>query len=178
MTGQQPYPQDQPYPGQPYPPPPGSPYQPYPPYAPYRKRPLGVTLLAILEILAGLFSLLASFGLFAIAALINVEEVRQQVSDQLPQWILDNAPVIFGVLGVVFLITAIVALVLAWGFLKGKRWARIVAIVLVVLGIINTVVQAILLGGTSVLTVGISIIIPVLIVIYLQMPNVKAWFTQ
>jgi uncharacterized membrane protein YfcA len=160
---------------QPYPAPATAPAPMYQPYQPMRKRPLGVTILAILEILGGILELVLAVGFFAIAALINVGDVRQRIGTSVPDWVLNNAPVFFGVLGVFFLIMAIISLVLAWAFLKGKNWARVLAIIFLVLSIIGNLIGV--LGGTSIFTVALSILLPLLIVAYLYRPNVKQWFT-
>ena len=160
---------------QPYPAPATAPYPMYQPYQPVRKRPLGVTILAILEILGGILELILALGFFAIAALINVPDIRQRIGTSVPDWVVNNAPVFFGALGVFFLIMAIVSLLLAWAFLKGKNWARLLAIIFLVLSIIGNLIGV--LGGVSLITVAISILLPLIIVWYLFRPNVKQWFT-
>ena len=147
----------------------------YQPVQPVRRRPTGVTILAILEILGGIFELIAALGFFALAVLINVADVRAQIGTSVPDWVLNNAPLLFGALGVFFLVMAIISLVLAWAFLKGKNWARILAIILLVLSIIGNVIG--IIAGTSIVSVVISILIPLIIVWYLYRPHVKQWFT-
>jgi hypothetical protein len=138
-----------------------------------------VTILAILEILGGLLSLLASFGFFVLAAIVGSQDLKNQLGPNVPQWIIDNGPTFFAGIGVVFLIFAIVAFLIAWGFLRGKRWARIVGIVFAILNIAGSLVSALVSGNVfNIATVGFSVIIPVVILLYLMMPNTKAWFTQ
>jgi hypothetical protein len=141
-----------------------------------KARPLGVTILAILEILGGILSLVLAFGFFALAALVNIADVRDRIGNNVPDWVLNNAPLFFGILGLFFLIMAIISLVLGWAFLKGKRWARTLAIIFLVLSIIGNVIG--IVGGTNVFSVILSILLPVIIVIYLYQPSVKQWFTQ
>jgi hypothetical protein len=141
-----------------------------------RKRPVGVTILAILEIIVGILSLVGALGFFALAVLINVGDIRQRIGTSVPDWVLNNAPLFFGALGIFFLIMAIISLVLAWAFLKGKNWARILAIIFLILSIIGNVIG--ILGGTNVFSVILSILLPVIIVWYLYQPGVKQWFTQ
>jgi hypothetical protein len=107
--------------------------------------------------------------------LINITEIRDRIGTEVPDWIINNAPAFFGVLGVFFLVMAIISFVLAWAFLKGKNWARVLAIIFLVLSIIGNVIG--IIGGTSLVSVAISIIIPLIIVWYLYRPNVKQWFT-
>lgn len=153
--------------------PPAQYYQP-----PARHRPLGVTILAILMILYGILMLVGSLALFGLAALSSMQEVIDQLGTQIPQWLIDAAPLYFGIAGVVVLIVAIVAFLLAWGFLKGKRWAWIVGVIFLVLNILGTIVSTVLTGTLAgIVGLGVSILIPVLILVYLLLPSTKAWFT-
>jgi hypothetical protein len=145
---------------------------------PQRHRPLGVTILAILEILSGLISLIAALGMFALAALSSSQELIDAIGPDAPQWFVDSGATVFAIIGVVFLIIALVAFLLAWGFLKGKKWAWIVGIIFAVLSVLSSLGQALLTGTlASIATLGISILIPVIILVYLLLPNTKAWFT-
>lgn len=144
---------------------------------PVRQRPFGVTILAILDILMGLASLVGALGMFAIAALIGSDAIREAIGNAVPQWVIDNATIIFGALGAITLLTGILAFLLAYGFLNGKRWAWVLGIAFGVFSIASSVVQSLLLGTFNIVTVGFSILIPVLIIVYLLQPNVKAWFT-
>jgi hypothetical protein len=156
------------------------PSQPAPYYPePRRHRPIGVTILAILEILTGVLSLLASFGFFVLGAIVGSQDLKDQLGPNVPQWILDNGPVFFAGIGVLFLLFAIVAFLLAWGFLRGKSWARVVGIVFAVLNIAGSIVSALVSGNVvNIATVGFSVIIPVVILLYLMLPSTKTWFTQ
>jgi hypothetical protein len=89
--------------------------------------------------------------------------------------VVNNAMLFFGALGATFLIMAILSFVLAWGFLRGKSWARVLAIVFLVISIIGAVIGS--LGGVSIITIGGSIVFPLIIVVYLHMGNVREWFT-
>jgi uncharacterized membrane protein YfcA len=163
---------------QPYPAPAPPPYPVYPvnpPYQPVRNRPLGVTILAILEILGGIFELILAVGFFLIAALVNLADVRNRIGTSVPDWVLNNAPLIFGALGLFFLIMAIISFVLGWAFLKGKNWARVLAIIFLVISIIGSVLG--IIGGVSIFSVVVSVALPIIIVYYLSMPRVKLWFT-
>lgn len=159
------------------------PYQPVqqPPYytAPPRHRPLGVTILAILEILYGILVLLGALGLFAVTAFIGSQQFLDMLGPNVPQWLIDAGPTVFAVLAVVLLIMALIAFLLGWGFLKGKHWAWVLGIIFTVLNILGSVVSAVFSGSlVSIATLGFSILIPVLILIYLLLPHTKAWFTR
>jgi hypothetical protein len=141
---------------------------------------LGVTILAILDILYGILLLIGSLAFVAVAFLFGSQEFIDMLGqNNVPQWLIDAGSVFFGVLGVVLLIMAIIAFLLAWGFLKGKRWAWWLGVIFAVLNILGSIVSAVGTGTLSgVATLGISILIPVIILIYLLLPTTKAWFTQ
>lgn len=160
-----------------YQPPPAQPAPYYP--TPQRHRPLGVTILAILQILGGLGALLISLAFFGLAALFGSADFITQYRDQISQWILDLGTTFFLVMGIVFLVFAIISFILARGFLKGKRWARTVGIVLAVLEIASVAFTAVASGNVlNIATIGFSALIPILILLYLMLPNTKTWFTQ
>jgi cytochrome bd-type quinol oxidase subunit 2 len=156
------------------------PVQPAPYYpAPTRHRPIGVTILAILQILGGLGLLLLSFIFFGLAALLGSASLTPEIRDQIPQWFLNLGSTVFLIVGVIILIFAIISFLLARGFLKGKRWARTVGIVLAVLEILGAITTAIASGNVNqIATVGFTAIIPIIILLYLMLPNTKAWFAQ
>jgi len=149
----------------------------YPPVQ--RHRPFGVTLLAILEILYGIVVLLGGLVLFGVAYLVGSQDLIDQLGPNVPQWLINAGPALFGALGLVLVIMAIIAFLLAWGFLKGKHWAWVLGIVFMVLNILGSVISAVGSGSLSgIATLGFSILIPVIILIYLLLPSTKAWFTQ
>jgi hypothetical protein len=142
-----------------------------------KKRPTGVTILAILQIIIAILFLLGSFGMFMVAALANVEEVRDEIGKEAPDWVVDNATPFFGALGAIFLILAIVGFVLGYGYLKGIGWAWTLGIIIAVISIIGDIIEPITdrssdaLGGSI-----IGIIISLIIIYYLTRPHVKTFF--
>ncbi len=139
-----------------------------------RQRPIGVTILAILEVLGGILLLFGALGMFAIGAVINSQDLISQLGTDVPQWFLDLSPWVFVAIGAVMLIFAIVAFILAWGFLKGKKWAWILGVIFAVLQIISGVFSLFTSGASGI----ISLVIPILILVYLMMASTKAWFNQ
>jgi hypothetical protein len=141
-------------------------------------RPAGVTILAILSGLAALIFLLASFGAVLIISFANNSTFIQALNDSgAPQWIIDNFRIIFLILLLVSLIFMAVYALLAYGFMSGTKWAWTLGICFAAINIVWTVVQFIVLQGTSgVLDMVISIAIPVIILIYLAQSNVKTFF--
>lgn len=91
---------------------------------------------------------------------------------------MDQLSLLLGVLGAFSLIMGVLSLVVSYGFLNGKGWSWYLAVIYGFLSVGLTVVSTILTGGLiDFLTLGISIVIPVLIIVYLFQPHVKAWFS-
>jgi hypothetical protein len=144
-----------------------------------RHRPFGVTILAIIDILIGIFIIISSIGVLALAGYLTSITMPSEIEQNLPQWFIDMAPTALALAGVVLLAIGLVSMLIAWGFLKGRNWSRTLAIVLLFLSIMAAVFNAIV---SAILTTDVffglilSIIIPVLLIWYLTTPKVKAWF--
>jgi Predicted membrane protein (DUF2127). len=133
-----------------------------------KTRPTGVTVLAILEIIGGIFSLLAAAALFALGALVG--GVGMEMGEELPG-LGFLAGALAALLGGVFIITGLVAFLLAYGFWTGKGWAWILGIVFSIIGIVLGVVS--LIGNPASI---VGILINIVIIYYLTRPHVKEWF--
>lgn len=151
-------------------------------YAPARHRPIGVTILAILGVIAGLFVLVSAIGSFALAGYFSMTTIPSDVQQQIPQWFLDIAPAFLIGTGIVMIIVAILLFAVAWGFITGRNWTRVLAIILLALGVIASIlgflgqVASGYFGVGSIGSLVLSIIIPVAIIWYLTTTHVKAWF--
>ncbi len=144
-------------------------------------RPTGVTIIAILNIIGGIIMLIIALGLTiagAILPFVPQSEFQQQQQNltandinlsQIP-------PSLVGVgllaIGGILLAIGIVSFVVAYGLLKGKRWAWTLT---VILSIISIVLAAISIAAGNIPSM-INIIISVIILYYLYRPHVKAFF--
>jgi len=144
----------------------------------YGPRPTGVTILAVLAALLAVVFLIALFGSVLLLVLSNNTDLLNQLTSRgAPQWIVDNFRTIFAVLAIVFLVFMLVAAFLAWGFLKGSRWAWALGVTFMIVDLIATVVQAVALPGTdTVVGLAIRLVIPLLILYYLTLGRVKSFF--
>ncbi len=116
--------------------------------APSGDRPLGVTIIAILQIIGNLIVLSGAVIIMMGAALIPFFGA------------------IFLILGAIMTLFAIFGLVVGWGLWSLKSWAWMIALILNILNIILNI-----FSGQY-----IAIIIPLIIVIYLQQGEVKSTF--
>jgi len=150
---------------------------------------MGVTIIAILNIIGGAFSLIGGIGLITVGIILplvppstfNQPELQGNLTAgqaPIPTPPTDTsmfAQSLFGGLGIAFgavlIAIAIVSFIVAYGLLKGRRWAWTVTIIL---SIISIVWNAITIVGNPFGIV--SIIVSGIIIYYLYRPHVKAFF--
>ncbi len=130
------------------------PAAPMPPPVPMQKeRPTGVTILAVLYMIGGISVLIGGF-------LINI--ILGDLLGSLST--IPGADVDAGLpmmCWIVFIVIALFYFLIAFGLLKGQKWARTLAIIFAIIGLIN---------------IPIGTIISIIILIYLFKPEVKAYF--
>ena len=169
------------------------------------KRPIGVTIIAILTIISGIIltfggiSLLA-FGSFFTSVPIDVfiSEQMQQQQQQDQQELQSAAELqalaqfLGGVgiaIGAIVLAVGVGYLIVSYGLLKGKGWAWIITVILTIIAIAVQIVSGItasmfnasFIDDTNSFVTGIiaqivGIAINGVILYYLYRPNVKAFF--
>ncbi|MDG6903291.1 MAG: hypothetical protein JRN56_01060 [Nitrososphaerota archaeon] len=123
-------------------------------------RPMGIAILAILEILGGLLILLLGLAVAAVSGTLF-----SALGLAIPAGIgvaAGGVVVIFGLLG----------LLVGWGLWTGRGWARILAIILSGLGVLASLV-GLALGSIPSL---VGLVIDGFILWYMFRPNVRAFF--
>ncbi len=125
----------------------------------HKSRPTGVTIVAILNILGGIFMFI-----FVALAVIG-----SSVSPSLDEDV--DGGFVLTVLGILIAL-GIVYFVVAYGLLKGGAWAWTAAVILSIISIILNVIS---IGTFSILTI-VNIILDAIILYYLYRPHVKAYF--
>ncbi|HEX2124775.1 MAG TPA: hypothetical protein VHF44_04130 [Nitrososphaeraceae archaeon] len=136
-----------------------------------KKRPTGVTVIAVLVIIGGVLLLLAGIAGVVVGSL----SISQIIG------------LGFVIIGAIILAVGIGYLVVSYGLLKGKRWSWTITVVLLFIGIAIDVASIIIFGyftfdtdTSSFLTTNsgsiAGIIISVIILYYLYRPHVKSYF--
>ncbi len=121
-------------------------------------RPLGITILAILGFIGGLF-FFAFAALFAALAPMLAGEMEAAVP---------FASLLFTVGSIIFVILGIVQIVISYGLWKGASWAWWVYIILLALGVVSSILS---------LPQGIlGLVINGVIIYYLTRPHVREYF--
>ena len=116
--------------------------------APSGERPLGVTILAVLEFIAGILGLIGGIGLVALGASIPFLGA-------------------FGIFfGIIVIILALIDFIIGWGLWSLKSWAWMLALVF---NIINAILNLIAFDI-------IALIINIIIILYLQQGDIKSRF--
>ena len=116
-------------------------------------RPVGVTILAILEIISGVTAI--GFGVFFTALLGSVGSR-----------IIGSEGAIIGAITGIALALGIASFVMAWGLLKGKSWAWTITLILTIISFISNALSTNIVG----------VILGFAILYYLFRPHVKAYF--
>lgn len=123
-----------------------------------RSRPLGVTIVAILMAIEGIFLILAGIGGIVAGGVLGAE--------------LGIAGGVIVAASSVALALGIAGLVIAWGLITGKGWAWIITIIItIIMAIVNIVHLA---SGRYEHIIGL--IINGVILYYMYRPQVKAYF--
>src|SRR5216684_2937832 len=136
-------------------------------------RPVGVTILAILEFIGAVILVLLGIGSIVGMGLLCAAMSQSGGGSAGAGGIM---AVIGGALSVFCFIFAAICALLGWGLWKLKNWARIIVIVLAVLGAVFALLG--LLQFSAAVAVGIVIRLAIngLIVWYLLRPDVAAAF--
>ncbi len=124
-------------------------------------RPIGITLLAIIEILIGVLGLLVSVAIIGLTALLSG---------------LPAVGALIGTVGVViggvFAFFSLIWLATGVGFLHGKGWAWTLGMIFTVLSILGAAYVAF----TGVYQAGYALVFWIIMIIYLTRSHVKIFF--
>ena len=144
-----------------------------------KSRPIGVTIIAILNIIGGIIMLLIGLALAAAGAILPFVPQSEFQQQNLTAGDIDLSqvpPSLVGggilAIGGILIAIGIISFVVAYGLLKGRRWAWTLT---VILSIISIVLASISIAAGSIPSI-ISIIISGVILYYLYRPHVKAYF--
>lgn len=128
------------------------------------ERPTGVTILAALQVLAGLIFCIFGALLLALAGFLGL----MGASPEIPFFPLFLGGIVMGVVGGIMLIIGIASFAVAYGYMNGRGWAWTVGLVIAAIGLI--------LGLFSLPEGVVGFLIDVLIIYYLTRPHVKRFF--
>ena len=136
-----------------------------------RARPLGVTIIAVLLILAGIVELL--LGVLAFAGVFSVAHIIMVHGHPVAAHLLDT---VGGVLAGISIFIGIVTLIFAWGLWTLKTWAFWLVVALEVFSLLRHLFEF-TRPEHSTIAIVLGLVLPVVILLYFLIdPNVCAAF--
>jgi uncharacterized membrane protein HdeD (DUF308 family) len=157
-------------------------------YDQLRHRPTGVTILGVLFVIAGAFSLLGGIAtLVAIPFVANVnpnvinDELQlngqqQPLTPSEQTALAQGSGSILTVLGALLIPLGIASLVVAYGLFKAKRWAWYVAVVLSIIGLVVNVISLVTSNMGAITGALVGIAFEGIVLYYLSRRNVREYF--
>jgi hypothetical protein len=128
-----------------------------------QQRPTGVTILAVLAAIGGVFSIFGGLSLVALGGAIGAATSSTDL----------------GILGIGFgaymFVIGALYLLMSFGFWTAKPWGWILGIAIAIVSMAGTIAQLVL-GYTGIFSAVISVIVPAIILYYLNQPAVKRYF--
>ena len=126
------------------------------------QRPTGITIISILMIIGGLILLFTGIAPLFIGPLISIDSNYQS-----------SAGFLITIGGLTLVGLGIASLVVSWGLLKGKGWARTITLIISIIAIIFAIIS--LISSEDLVHI-ISIIIYGIIIYYMFTDKVKLFF--
>jgi len=118
-------------------------------------RPMGVTILAILEIVSGAIAIAIGIFFSALWGSMGMDMMMDF-----------GGSAVMGLISGIIVALGAVSFLMAWGLLKGKSWAWTITLILTIISLIFDLPSMNIIG----------LIIDIVILYYLFRPHVKAYF--
>ena len=129
-------------------------------------RPTGITIIAVLMIIGGLILLFTGITPLFLGPLISIDISNYPIS---------ALGLLITIGGLVLVGLGISSLIVSWGLLKGKGWARTITLIISIIAIIFAVIS---LASSQDLIHIISVIIYGIIIYYMFTDKVNLFFGQ
>lgn len=127
-------------------------------------RPTGITIISVLMIIGGLILLFTGITPLFIGPLISIDSSDSSAS---------ALGLLITIGGLTLVALGIASLIVSWGLLKGKRWARTITLIISIIAIIFAIIS---LASSGDLIHIISVIIYGIIIYYMFTKKVKLFF--
>jgi hypothetical protein len=124
-------------------------------------RPTGITIISVLMIIGGLILLFTGITPLLIGPLISTDSNYQ------------TSGFFITIGGLTLVVLGIASLIVSWGLLKGKRWARTITLIISFISIIIAIIS--LISSRDLVHI-ISVIIYGIIIYYMFTNKVKLFF--
>jgi hypothetical protein len=124
----------------------------------YMQRPTGVTILAVVAAIGGIFGVLGGLSLLGLGAIFAVV----------------GGGFAF-IVGLIVLAIGIADLALAYGFWTMKAWAWTWGITIQAVGVLISLIELVLVGG-SITSLIVQVVVAGIIIYYLNLPEIRKLF--
>ena len=128
-------------------------------------RPTGITIISVLMIIGGIILLFTGITPLFLGPLISIESSSDYQISELGLLITIGGLTLVGL--------GVASLVVSWGLLKGKGWARTITLIISIIAIIVAIISLVSSGD---LVHVISVIIYGIIIYYMFTNKVKLFF--
>lgn len=135
-------------------------------------RPLGIIIISILDIIFGIIATLSGIALIILRSLIQYFPFNELHNMNLNHQMINLIELLGGVLGTVLLIFGFIGILVGYFLWKGREFARILHIVLSLLGVLSGILS---MYGNIISGV-LSVIFNIILIYYLTRFHVKAFF--
>ena len=125
-------------------------------------RPLGVTILAVLELISGIVCITAAIAIGALTSMVGHSMFGMMAS------------AIGGFIAVILIILGMFSFIISGALFSGKRWGRTIVIIF---SIIDLVLNAVSIMGGNGFAVA-DIILNLILLYYMWRPHVIAYFNK
>ncbi len=129
-------------------------------------RPTGITIIAVLMIIGGLILIFTGITPLFIGPLISIDISNYPIS---------ALGLLITIGGLVLVGLGIASLIVSWGLLKGKRWARTITLIISFIAIIFAIIS--LISSEDLIHI-LEIIVYSIIIYYMFTKKVKLFFEK
>ena len=129
-------------------------------------RPTGITIIAVLMIIGGLILIFTGITPLFIGPLISIDIYNYPIS---------ALGLLITIGGLVLVGLGIASLIVSWGLLKGKRWARTITLIISFIAIIFAIIS--LISSEDLIHI-LEIIVYGIIIYYMFTKKVKLFFEK
>ena len=131
-----------------------------------QQRPTGITIIAVLMIIGGLILIFTGITPLFIGPLISIDISNYPIS---------ALGLLITIGGLVLVGLGIASLIVSWGLLKGKRWARTITLIISFIAIIFAIIS--LISSEDLIHI-LEIIVYGIIIYYMFTKKVKLFFEK
>jgi hypothetical protein len=141
------------------------------------RKPYDLLMLMTIEFLLVVLTFYTAVIMAMLTALSDDAVLLENI-DGASQFLIDNARDVTLLFAVLFGFLAFVMAILLWGFLRHKRWSYRVGIETSIILVIGNIITIILFGFGDLqlaLRLGLSIVLPFIVIYYLRRPEIKKY---